>query len=110
MNLSSEVGSYRSTEKRREVKEELYHIKFVNCVPKDRAKIPEILKQFKRVEGVEPLGLFFPRGSGYMYATITRYKDYGAWQKYWTSPETTEARQKATEIITEEMDMFFEER
>jgi len=45
-----------------------------------------------------------------MYATITRYKDYGAWEKYWTSPETTEARQKGIEIITEEMDMFFEER
>jgi len=110
LNLSSEVGSNRSTEKRKEVIGELYHIKFINCAPQDRGKVPEILKRFKRVEGVEPLGLFFPRGSGYMYATITRYKDYGAWEKYWTSPETTEARQKGIEIITEEMDMFFEER
>jgi len=87
----------------------LYHIKFFSCAPNDRGKVPEILKQFKSVEGVEPLGLFFPRGSGYMYATITKYKDHGAWEKYWRSPETTEARQKGMEIITEEMDMFFEE-
>jgi hypothetical protein len=110
MELSSEVGSYTSTKTWGGETKKLYHIKFFSVSPKDRGKVPEIMRQFKRVEGVEPLGLFFPRGSSYMYATITKYKDYGAWEKYWRSPDTTEVRQKGIEIITKELDMFFEEQ
>jgi len=64
------------------------------------AEVPE-------TEGVEPIGLFFPRGSGYMYATVTKYKDYATWEKYWQ--KITKRRQKGMAIITKEMDMFFEE-
>lgn len=85
----------------------VYHIKFMSCAPQDRAKIPEIMKQFKPAEGVEPLGLFFPRGSRYMYATITKYKDYATWEKYWA--DVAKIRQKGIDIITVEEDMFFEE-
>lgn len=79
----------------------------MSCAPQDRAKIPEIMKQFKPAEGVEPLGLFFPRGSRYMYATITKYKDYATWEKYWA--DVAKIRQKGIDIITVEEDMFFEE-
>jgi len=79
----------------------------MSCAPENRQKLPEIMKQFKPVEGVERLGLFFPRGSGYMYAGITKYKDYATWEKYWA--EIAKERQKGISLITEEMDMFFEE-
>ena len=85
----------------------VYHIKFMSCAPEDRAKLPEMMKQFKPVEGVERLGLFFPRGSNYMYASITKYKDYAAWEKYWA--EIAKLRKKGLNIITAETDMFFEE-
>ena len=79
----------------------------MSCAPEDRPKLPERMKQFKPVEGVERLGLFFPRGSNYMYAAITKYKDYATWEKYWE--EIKKERQKGLDIITEETDMFFEE-
>ncbi|MCW4050183.1 MAG: hypothetical protein NWE89_10670 [Candidatus Bathyarchaeota archaeon] len=79
----------------------------MSCAPEDRQKLPENMKQFKPVEGVEPLGLFFPRGSNYMYASITKYKDYATWEKYWA--EIAKERRKGLSLITEETDMFFEE-
>jgi len=89
----------------------MYHVKFFNVSPEKRGKVPEIMKEMRKqdVKGVEPIGLFFPRGSGFMYASVTRYESYSAWEKYWRSPETTKLRQKGVEIITHDMDMFFEE-
>ena len=72
-----------------------------------RYKLPEMFKQMKPAEGVERLGLFFPRGSNYMYASITKYKDYATWEKYWA--EIAKERQKSLSIITEQTDMFLEE-
>ena len=79
----------------------------MSFAPEDRQKLPEMMKQMKPVEGVEPLGLFFPRGSNYMYASITKYKDYATWEKYWA--EIAKERRKGMNIITAETDMFFEE-
>ncbi len=85
----------------------MYHVKFLRCTPEGRYKLPEMFKQMKPAEGVERLGLFFPRGSNYMYASITKYKDYATWEKYWA--EIAKERKTGMDIITEETDMFFEE-
>lgn len=89
----------------------MYHIKFFSVQPEKRGEVAEIMKGFSDIQakGVEPVGLFYPRGSGYMYATVTKYENYGAWEKYWRSPEVSKVRQKGTSIITCEMDMFFDE-
>ena len=42
-----------------------------------------------------------------MYASITKYKDYATWEKYWA--EIAKERRKGMDVITEETDMFFEE-
>ena len=83
----------------------------MSCAPENRQKFLEnsraLVQKRKPVEGVEPLGLFFPRGSNYMYASITKYKDYATWEKYWA--ETAKQRKKGINIVSEETDMFFEE-
>ena len=65
----------------------VYHIKFFRVPPEKRGEVPEMIKAAWKVaekaEGVEPVGLFFPRGSGYMYATMTKYRDYATWEKFW---------------------------
>jgi len=78
----------------------------MSCTPEGRSKLPEMYKHIS-AEGVERLGLFFPRGSNYMYASITKYKDYATWEKHWK--EIKKDRQKGMDLITEETDMFFEE-
>jgi len=89
----------------------MYHIKFFSVPPEKRGEVPEIVKTMveaaKKAEGVEPVGLFFPRGSGYMYAIITRFRDYATWEKFWE--QIAKLRQKGISIITNEMDMFFDE-
>jgi len=55
------------------------------------------------------LHLSYPRGSGYMYATITKYQDYATWEKFWKNPQVTAVRQKANAILTNQMDMFLDE-
>ncbi len=84
----------------------MYPVTFLRCTPEGRSKLPEMFKQMKPAEGVERLGLLFPRGSRYMYASVTKYKDYAPWEKYWE--EIKKERQKGLDIITEETDMFFE--
>ena len=83
----------------------------MSCAPENRQKFLENARasaqQRKPVEGVEPRGLFYPRGSNYMYAAVTKYKDYATWEKYWA--EIAKERKKGMDIITEETDMFFEE-
>jgi len=91
----------------------MYHIVFFSVPPEKRGEVPKIIKALEEVaekfKGVQSVGLFFPRGSGYMYATITKYQDYATWEKYWRSPEVTAVREKAIAIITKQMDMFFDE-
>jgi len=64
----------------------LYHMLFFNVLLEKREEVPKIMKAFKKavgkLEGVELVGLFFPRGSGYMYATITKYRDYATWKSF----------------------------
>ena len=56
----------------------MYHILFFNVALEKRKEVPQIMKALKKaatkLKGVELVGLFFPRGSGYMYATIIRYQ------------------------------------
>jgi hypothetical protein len=91
----------------------MYHILFFNVPPEQRSGVPKVINAIKKViknfKGVELIGVFFPRGSGYMYATITKYQDYATWEKFWTNPKVTAMRQKANAIITKQMDMFFDE-
>ena len=90
----------------------LYHIKFFSVLPDKRGVIKELYKsrsEVAKAQGVEFLGLFYPRGSGYMYATITRHDDYASWERYWNNPETVKNRRKGGPIATKEMDMFFDE-
>jgi hypothetical protein len=83
----------------------------MSCAPENRQKFLEnsraLVQKRKPVEGVESLGLFYPRGSNYMYAGVTKYKDYATWEKYWA--EIAKERGKGLSIITEQTDMFFEE-
>ena len=86
----------------------MYHIKFLNCAPGEKQQFLESMKQFSSdTEGIEVIGLFYPRGSNYDYAAVTKYKDYATWEKYWA--ETAEQRQSGLHIITQQTDMFFEE-
>jgi len=91
----------------------LYHMLFFDVLLEKSEEVPRIIEAFKKavkkLEGVELVGLFFPRGSGYMYATITKYQDYATWEKLWKSPEVTPVREKANAIVTKQMDMFFDE-
>ena len=48
-------------------------------------------------------------GSGYMYATIIKYQDYAAWEKFWMNSEVIPVREKFNAIGTEQMEMFFDE-
>jgi hypothetical protein len=91
----------------KERRKRMYHIKFLKCTPEGRPKLPEWFKQMIPGEGVEHMGLFFPRGSTYMYASITKYKDYATFEKYWE--KIKKERHEGMDIITEETDMFFEE-
>ena len=83
----------------------------MSCAPENRQKFlensRELSQQRKPVEGVEHIGLFYPRGRNYLYAGVTKYKDYATWEKYWA--DIAEQRQKGLSIITEQTDMFFEE-
>jgi len=85
----------------------------MNCAPENRKKLRDMIKNAIRelktepVEGVEPKGLFYPRGSNYDSAVVIKYKDYATWEK--RQAETAEARQEGISIITEQTDMFFEE-
>jgi len=91
----------------------MYHILFFSVPLGKREEIPKIMKAFEEVaeklKGVELVGFFFPRGSGYMYAAITKYQDYATWEKFWRNPEVTAVREKANAIVTKQMDMFFDE-
>jgi len=58
----------------------VYHIVYLD-VPFEKRNVfvkvvKELIEAAKDFEGVEPVGLFFPRGSGYVYAAITKYRDY----------------------------------
>ncbi len=80
----------------------------MNCAPEDNQQFLENMKQVRPdAEGVEHMGVFYPRGSNYRWAGITRYKDYATWEKYWAN--IAEQRQKGLTIITQQTDMFFEE-
>ena len=89
----------------------MYHVKFFNVPPEKRGEVPKVMSPIgeiaEKTEGVETIGLFFLRGSGYMYATVTKYKDYATWEKFWQI--ISKERGKGIQIITEETDMFFEE-
>jgi len=91
----------------------MYHILFFNVALEKRKEVLQIMKALKKAatktKGVELVGLFFPRGSGYMYATITRYQDYATWEKCWMIPEMMPLREKGNAIVTEQMDMFLDE-
>ena len=91
----------------------MYHILFFNVALEKRKEVLQIMKALKKAatktKGVELVGLFFPRGSGYMYATITRYQDYATWEKCWMIPEMMTLREKGNAIVTEQMDMFLDE-
>jgi len=91
----------------------MYHILFFNVLPEKKEEVPKLMENLKKamrkVERVELAGLFFPRGSGYMYATMIKYQDYATWEKFWMSPEVIPVRQKGNAIITEQMDMFLDE-
>jgi len=91
----------------------MYHILFFNVALEKRKEVLQIIKALKKAatktKGVELVGLFFPRGSGYMYATITRYQDYATWEKCWMIPEMMPLREKGNAIVTEQMDMFLDE-
>jgi len=84
----------------------MYHVKFMDCAPENRQKFRELLKQFKSEGGAEVIGAFYPRGSGYMFATVTKYDSYAIWEKYWA--ETSKKREEGINIVTKDMDMFFE--
>lgn len=91
----------------------MYHMLFFNVAFEKRKDVLQILKALKKaatkVKGVELVGLFFPRGSGYMYATITKYQDYATWEKFWMIQEVMPLREKGNTIVTEQMDMFLDE-
>ena len=91
----------------------IYHVKYFDVAPEKRDEVPKIQEEsvqaIKEVEGVEPVGLFFPRGSGYMYASVTKYKDYVTWEKWWFSAAMRKIGEKIHPIMTREMDMFFDE-
>ena len=91
----------------------MYHILFFNVPLEKRSEVPKVInaikKVMKNIKGVELVGFFFPRGSGYMYATITKYEDYAIWEKFWKNPHVTAIREKANAILTKQMDMFFDE-
>lgn len=85
----------------------MYHVKFMDCAPENRQKLRELFKQFKSPEGVEAMGLFYPRGSEYLFASVVKYKDYATWEKIWA--DTSKEREEGVDIITKQTDMFFEE-
>ena len=91
----------------------MLHIKFANVPPDKRGEMIELMKARKKrsqeTDGVEFVGLFYPRGSGYMYAHVTRYTDYATWEKFWKSPKVTKERMRGRPISVNEMDMFFDE-
>ena len=66
----------------------------------------ELFKQFKSAEGAEVIGLFYPRGSEYLFASVVKYKDYATWEKSWA--DMSKEREKSIDIITKQTDMFFE--
>jgi len=93
----------------------MYHVVFFNVLPGKLGEVPKLLKAAglpeaaKEFEGVEPVGLFFPRGSGHFYAMITKCRDYATWEKWWRSPAMDKVREKVLPIATNQMDMFFDE-
>jgi len=54
----------------------MYHILFFSVPLDKREEVPKLINTVKKVIknliGVELVEFFFPRGSGYMYATITK--------------------------------------
>lgn len=91
----------------------MYHIEYFDVPYEKQDEVPTIMKEFfeatKEFDGVEPVGLFFPRGSGYWFASIIKYQDYATWEKWWRSPAMDKIREKGLPIITKQMDMFFDE-
>ncbi len=77
----------------------------MSCAPENRQKFLENVKQLKRPEGVEFLGLFYPRGSNYMFAGINKYKDYATWEKIWA--QTAKERGKGFGIIARAIILIF---
>ena len=91
----------------------MYHVKFYNVLPGKHREVLDLEKAsaevLKKFEGVETVGLFFPRGSDYRYARIIKCRDYATWEKYWRSPDRVYRRDIAETIVTNQMDMFFDE-
>ena len=85
---------------------------YLDVLPDKRAEGPKLTKAaieaINAFESAEFVGLFFPRGSGFMYALMTKYKDYATWEKVWSSPAFDKIREVALPIITRQMDMFFD--
>jgi len=91
----------------------MYHIIFFSVPLEKRSEVPKFINTVKKIvknfKGIELIGFFFPRGSGYMYAIITKYQNYATWEKFWINPKVIAVRQKANVMITKQMDMFFDE-
>ena len=92
----------------------MYHMKLVKLLPgkadESKERWKKVAKIAENYEDIEFVGLYYPRGSGYNLAFVTKCKDYGAWEKFWKSPEFSEIRPKIQPASAEEKDWFFEER
>ena len=91
----------------------MYHIQYLDVPNEKQEEFLKLAKEFKEgvkeFEGAEPVGLFFPRGSGFWFATITKCRDYATWEKWWRSPAMDRIREKAAPLITKQVDRFFDE-
>ena len=89
----------------------MYHLVYFDVAPENRDKVVKIfedaMKSMQGMEGIEPVGLFYPRASGYMFVSITKCRDYTTWEKYYKS--IREIREKIIPLITRQTDMFFDE-
>jgi hypothetical protein len=91
----------------------MYHIKYMNIphVKRDEfiKNTKALIKVAEKSEYAEGAWLFHPRGSSYLFAIVTKCKDYASWEKFWYSPETMEVRRSFAPINMGEKDRFFDE-
>lgn len=89
----------------------MYHIIFFDALPEKRAEVvklvPEMEKAANEFDGVDFVGLFFPRGSDYGYALVAKYRDYATFENYYKS--VTALREKAITLLVKQRDLFLDE-
>lgn len=63
----------------------------------------------KEYDGVDLIGLFYPRGSDYMFAVISKFRDYATFEKFLGAESFTKVQSKWVPLTSQIKEMFLDE-